>query len=672
MDTIALDADVNDLNKIETTLKSIFLHNQHVEIHIINFNIPHEWFVNVNQYVNQFGSKIIDEKIDPNFLGDVQLSSDQIKKISFGRFLIPDLISADKVLYLDSDLIVTDNLQSIFQMNFDDKMLFAVHDYQNPDQFNSSVMLINNKRWREEKMSSKLIEMSKKQGLANDQAIINEVFKDKIGKLNLSYNYQIGLEKNAYWNNKQVVFDNYNRVPIPRIINYSGDDKPFNLVSTGDLRNNWWQYHNLEWSDIVKRYGKFDKSKVRRPEFDAEAFIFARVAETKDLELLIQKLSNVRFNIASYTNMSWLLEKLVKYDNVQLYPFVMNPTLDNLISNADFSLDINYLKEDDVTEKIINQQKPILSFEETKNNNISYDKYYVFANDAQDEMVEAIKKIIDKKKETSAFDIKVKDIDESLDLILNKHKSVIRFGDGEFNIIRGESIFYQDYNKELALRLESIILSGNYDNTLICLPDVFEDLARYNDYAQRTYKKRFFPQNASFLKRIEQTKNWYGSTFVSRPYIDLVDKSESPGYFEKLRRIWNQRDVLIVEGKYSRSGVGNDLFDNAKSIKRILCPTKNSYEKIDQIEQAIRNNAQNRLILLMLGPTAKVIVDDLQDLNNQKIDIGHIDSEYEWFKMGVTDKVKLKNKHTAEFNRDANIAPIHDKTYSSQVIERIE
>ena len=38
MDTIALDADVNDLNKIETTLKSIFLHNQHVEIHIINFN----------------------------------------------------------------------------------------------------------------------------------------------------------------------------------------------------------------------------------------------------------------------------------------------------------------------------------------------------------------------------------------------------------------------------------------------------------------------------------------------------------------------------------------------------------------------------------------------------------------------------------------------------------
>ena len=86
MNTIALNGDYNYLDKIETTLKSIFLHNQSVEIHIINSDIPHEWFINVNQYVNQFGSKVIDEKIDPNFLGDVQPNSDQIKKISFGRF----------------------------------------------------------------------------------------------------------------------------------------------------------------------------------------------------------------------------------------------------------------------------------------------------------------------------------------------------------------------------------------------------------------------------------------------------------------------------------------------------------------------------------------------------------------------------------------------------------
>ena len=47
-----------------------------------------------------------------------------------------------------------------------------------------------------------------------------------------------------------------------------------------------------------------------------------------------------------------------------------------------------------------------------------------------------------------------------------------------------------------------------------------------------------------------------------------------------------------------------------------------------------------------------------KNLDNQLIELGHIDSEYEWFKMGATYKVKLKNKHTAEFNLDENIGKI--------------
>ena len=74
----------------------------------------------------------------------------------------------------------------------------------------------------------------------------------------------------------------------------------------------------------------------------------------------------------------------------------------------------------------------------------------------------------------------------------------------------------------------------------------------------------------------------------------------------------------------------------------------------------------------MLGPTAKVIVDDLQDQSNQMIDIGHVDSEYEWFKMGATHKVKLANKHTAEFNFDEDISAVHDQVYQDEIVARIE
>ncbi|MDD7357228.1 MAG: GT-D fold domain-containing glycosyltransferase, partial [Streptococcus hyointestinalis] len=47
-----------------------------------------------------------------------------------------------------------------------------------------------------------------------------------------------------------------------------------------------------------------------------------------------------------------------------------------------------------------------------------------------------------------------------------------------------------------------------------------------------------------------------------------------------------------------------------------------------------------RLVLVMLGPTAKVLVKRLADSGIQAIDLGHIDSEYEWYQMKATHKVK--------------------------------
>ena len=144
-------------------------------------------------------------------------------------------------------------------------------------------------------------------------------------------------------------------------------------------------------------------------------------------------------------------------------------------------------------------------------------------------------------------------------------------------------------------------------------------------------------------------------------------------YFKELKQIWEKKELLIIEGKYTRSGEGNDLFSNASSISRIVCPSKDAFSKIDLIEDAIKRNCTNKLVLLMLGPTAKLIVDDLKDFSNQFIDLGHIDSEYEWFKMGTSDKVKIPHKHTAEFNNaDDQVDLIKDSKYNNEIIEVIE
>lgn len=282
--------------------------------------------------------------------------------------------------------------------------------------------------------------------------------------------------------------------------------------------------------------------------------------------------------------------------------------------------------------------------------------------------VDAIMKL--NSNEDNEFDIKVLGILDTLNYVMAHNSSVARFGDGEMDIITGHSIPYQDYDENLANELKNIISSESNESLVVCLSDVFEGLDRYNQSAVDFWKQHL---NNNYVHYKSLCKApWYGSTFISRPYMDLVDKSLSKMYFKNIKNLWDKRDILIVEGVNSRSGVGNDLFDNANSVERIICPSKNAYSKIDEIESSIEKHAENKLVLLILGPTAKVLAYRLSNKDYQAIDMGHIDSEYEWFKMGATYKVKLDNKHTAEHNFDENIILNEDDDYNRQVVVRIE
>ncbi len=101
-------------------------------------------------------------------------------------------------------------------------------------------------------------------------------------------------------------------------------------------------------------------------------------------------------------------------------------------------------------------------------------------------------------------------------------------------------------------------------------------------------------------------------------------------------------------------GMGNDLFSNAKSIKRILCPAENAFEKYDEILQAAKQYGDNTLILIALGMTATVLAYDLAAAGYWAVDIGHIDIEYEWFLSKATERFAIKGKYTNEA-KDGNI-----------------
>ncbi len=64
----------------------------------------------------------------------------------------------------------------------------------------------------------------------------------------------------------------------------------------------------------------------------------------------------------------------------------------------------------------------------------------------------------------------IKSVDETLDKILQANCSLSRFGDGEFSVMNGSRIHFQDPCPELAERLKAVIAS-EASNLLIGLPD---------------------------------------------------------------------------------------------------------------------------------------------------------------------------------------------------------
>ena len=131
---------------------------------------------------------------------------------------------------------------------------------------------------------------------------------------------------------------------------------------------------------------------------------------------------------------------------------------------------------------------------------------------------------------------------------------------------------------------------------------------------------------------------------------------------------------MFVEGEESRLGYHNDLFDNAKSIKRILCPKQNAFLCYADIVNSVKRNVDtDKLVLIALGPSATILAYDLSQIGYQAVDLGHMDIEYEWYRMGATEKVKIKDKYTNEANEEIYSLNKNDldQDYNNQIIARI-
>ena len=191
----------------------------------------------------------------------------------YSRFLIPEICpQLDKVIYLDVDIVFKSDILELYEQNLVDYCLGAVpgeadivtkkefqqhiEDLQlstNHRYFGSGVLLINSKKWREEKNTKKLLQMTEKfKSILKypDQDVLNIVFNQAYLKLNIGYNRDL----------KCLVKDINEKIATisdVKLIHYDGRDKPWNVCDM-PFSGLFWKYAKLSpfYADTDKKLQK--------------------------------------------------------------------------------------------------------------------------------------------------------------------------------------------------------------------------------------------------------------------------------------------------------------------------------------------------------------------------------------------------------------------------------
>lgn len=237
--------------------------------------------------------------------------------------------------------------------------------------------------------------------------------------------------------------------------------------------------------------------------------------------------------------------------------------------------------------------------------------------------------------------------EETINYIIENKCSIARFGDGELSLINGANLGFQSYDNKLAKRLLKLIKISPNSNMLICLPNVFSIDPNFVNIEKRFWYNHLIYNRAKWYN-LANKQSSYGNTFVSRFYSMYYNQEYSSKIYALLRKLWDSRDVVFIEGKYSRLGLGNNCFENVSSVNRILCPSKNAFNKYTKILEATTKIPKEALIIIALGPTATVLAYDLSLLGYQALDLGHIDLEYEWYRINASEKVPISGKFCNE------------------------
>lgn len=218
--------------------------------------------------------------------------------------------------------------------------------------------------------------------------------------------------------------------------------------------------------------------------------------------------------------------------------------------------------------------------------------------------------------------------DETVDKIIRDRCSLCRFGDGEFRLMQeAGDLDFQKMEPVLLQRLKEVWDSDDENIMIATNWHFFNSLI---DVKNSQWVKNYLPSNRQYLDSITKPGKQYYATEISCMYM-VYKNMDYDAHYAKLRKIWDNRDVVLVQGQGIRDKHVYNIFDNVKSLEYVFAPSKDAFSEYNDILKQVKQHDKDKLILIILGPTATVLAYDLAKCGYQALDIGHVSKDYDYY-----------------------------------------
>jgi lipopolysaccharide biosynthesis glycosyltransferase len=279
---LAIAFDRNYLIPFYALVTSV-LHNNsknHIVVHAIATGLSikekedfHSYFTNNNATIHFY-------QVDEEFVKQFVITNEWTSAVYY-RLFFPLLVSADvkRLLYLDTDILVLDDLTELYQWQLNDHPVAAVYDVyvktahqigirDENNYFNSGVLLIDVEQWKRQRISEKAFEYLSafpERILFVDQDALNAVLIGNWEKLPFRFNTLYSYLPECMSRKEVKAFLN------DKVIIHFTLERPWRMLCRTPLRFLYYQYLKMSPLKAKSKYADFALKDV--PQFFKIRFI---------------------------------------------------------------------------------------------------------------------------------------------------------------------------------------------------------------------------------------------------------------------------------------------------------------------------------------------------------------------------------------------------------------